>query len=179
MTKKTIATGRKPSGRPRKPTAMKELAGTERKSRRKREPKPRKGIAPPKWLSKESLAEWNRLAPELERLGLLTIVDRAQFARFCDALAGYAAMTKEIETRGRIAEQGKNGHRQEIAEVSLQKKYGEIIGQLAGRFGLDPSARASLDILPGNLSPGGGEETNAGKEDEPEESIVDRRLRLA
>lgn len=166
------------TGRPRKPTALKKLAGTHRKDRApKHEPKPRGGVRPPKGLSVAATAEWNRLAPELERLGLLTVADRAMFAIYCDAVARWTDLTQRLDKGGLTEEQGKNGYRQQVAEVALQKSYGEIIARLASRFGLDPSARAGLDVLPGNLSAtDASEEEEAGKQ-EGVLSLLDRRLK--
>lgn len=168
-------------GRPRKPTAVKKLQGTARKDRTpKREPKPRTGVEAPAVLSKEARAEWDRLAPELERLGLLTIADRAQFAIYCDAVARWTKLTEKLDKLDEMTEaQGKAGYRQQVAEVALQKSYGEIVSRLAGRFGLDPSARAGLDVLPGNLPSVPKPEEGEEGETKSKESIVDRRLRLA
>ena len=77
-------TGSKP-----KPTAIKILEGNPGKRLLNlNEPKPLQ-IAPecPDWLLDEAKKEWNRLAPELERLGLLTIIDEMAFAGFCQSYA--------------------------------------------------------------------------------------------
>ena len=137
--------------RPKTPTAVKKLRGTIRKDRTsKNEPKPRKkpgGLQPPAWLSRRAKAEWRRLAPELERIGLLTIADLRQFARYCDACAHFEELTKRLNIGDLVVAVGRNGYRQQVAEVALQQKYGEIVGKLAARFGLDPSSRASLDVM--------------------------------
>jgi len=65
-----------------KPTAIKILEGNPgKRPLNLNEPKPLQ-IAPecPDWLLDEAKKEWKRLAPELERLGLLTILDMAAFA---------------------------------------------------------------------------------------------------
>jgi P27 family predicted phage terminase small subunit len=135
---------------------VKKLRGTERKSRApKSEPKPKskKGIgkSPPAWLSGPGKTEWKRIGPELERLGLLTIADVPQFSRYCDAWAHFVRLSKKLSRGELVTAQGANGYRQQVAEVALQQKYGDIVHKLADRFGLDPSSRASLDVMPGQF----------------------------
>lgn len=76
-------------GRPPKPTAVKELEGNPgKRPLNKNEPKP-KQIAPkcPSWLEPDAKKEWRRLSKELETMGLLTQVDMAAFAGYCQAYA--------------------------------------------------------------------------------------------
>ena len=48
---------------------------------------PEKPPKPPDFLSAAAKAEWDRLAPELHRLGLLTVLDHGPFAALCQATA--------------------------------------------------------------------------------------------
>jgi len=76
-------------GPPPKPTALKLFAGTFRKDRApKREPKPAqtKGFPkPPSFLGQIAKQEWRRVVPELHKLGILTKVDRAALAAYCES----------------------------------------------------------------------------------------------
>ena len=76
--------GRKPT-----PTAIKELEGNPgKRPLNKNEPKPTKKAPPcPKWLEPEAKKEWRRLAKKMEQLGVLTEVDMAAFAGYCQAYA--------------------------------------------------------------------------------------------
>ena len=76
--------GRKPT-----PTAIKELEGNPgKRPLNSNEPKP-DTTAPkcPKWLEPEAKKEWKRLSIEMERIGILTKVDMAAFAAYCQAYA--------------------------------------------------------------------------------------------
>jgi P27 family predicted phage terminase small subunit len=42
---------------------------------------------PPEWLTGAAADEWRRIAPELHRLGLLTVLDVMPFAAYCTSLA--------------------------------------------------------------------------------------------
>ena len=78
------ARGRKP-----KPTALKELEGNPgKRSLNPSEPKPpQKAPSCPAWLEKEAKREWRRLSKGMEQLGILTELDRAAFAGYCQAYA--------------------------------------------------------------------------------------------
>ncbi len=75
----------KPGTKP-KPTALKLLEGNPgKRPLPMNEPKPAP-TAPkcPSWLHKDAKKEWKRISTELERLGLLTQVDMAALAGYCE-----------------------------------------------------------------------------------------------
>ena len=73
----------------KKPTALKILEGDAgKRGIPVNEPKPEKESrvpAPPAFLRGEAKKEWQRVAPELHRLGLLTKVDKAALTGYCIA----------------------------------------------------------------------------------------------
>ena len=76
-------------GRKPKPTAVKLLEGNPgKRGLNAGEPKPEKK-APrcPAWLEAEAKKEWKRMAKQMERLGILTEIDMAAFAGYCQAYA--------------------------------------------------------------------------------------------
>jgi len=82
-------------GRKPKPTKLKIIEGNPgKRPLNENEPIPQ-SIAPecPDWLSDDAKKEWKRLAPELERLGLLTVLDMAAFAGYCQS---YAKLKKSM-----------------------------------------------------------------------------------
>lgn len=134
---------------------------------------------PPDWLSEDALAVWNSLAPELERLGLLTVLDVQLFSVFCNASAEFTRLARIIsEADELVVERGQHGYRQEIPEISLQRRFGDTMRRIGARFGLDPVARSGLDVLPGNI---GSASTEPEDEDTTERDgvldLVERRLR--
>src|SRR5690349_1761687 len=76
-------------GPARKPTALRVLEGDQsHRPPNRREPKPKiRADTPraPEHLEAVARATWNRLAPELHRLGLLTDVDLELFESYCVA----------------------------------------------------------------------------------------------
>ena len=78
-------------GRKPKPTGMKELEGNPGKRKlNTKEPKPdKKAPSCPKWLEPEARKEWKRLSRKMEQMGILTEVDMAAFAGYCQAYARF------------------------------------------------------------------------------------------
>ncbi len=68
-----------------KPTRMKVLAGNPgKRPLNRREPQPKPGLPRcPAQLSEEAKREWKRISKELDRLGLLTVLDRAALSAYC------------------------------------------------------------------------------------------------
>ena len=43
----------------------------------------------PDFLSEEAIEEWNLMAPELDAIGLLSTIDKAALAAYCQAYGGW------------------------------------------------------------------------------------------
>jgi P27 family predicted phage terminase small subunit len=142
-----------------KPTKLKILAGNPgRRPINTREPQPTRGIpSQPSWLSAEAKAEWKRITPELDRLGVLTIVDRTALTAYCQAHAELYEASRLLNSEGRIItvdvfarESGeKVGTRRVVhPAVRLQREAFRIIKQFLGEFGLTPASRTRLKSPP-------------------------------
>ena len=135
------------TGRPPKPTALKELEGNPgKRPLNKDEPKP-KQQAPkcPSWLLPDAKAEWKRLSKELEALGLLTEVDMAAFAGYCQAYARWKEAEEFISKHGSILKTS-TGYIQQIPQVSIAQQNLKQMRNFCSELGLSPSARSRLSI---------------------------------
>ena len=132
--------GRKPT-----PTAIKELEGNPGKRKlNDREPKPeKKAPSCPKWLEPEAKKEWRRLARQMEQIGILTEVDMAAFAGYCQAYARWKEAEEFISQHGTIV-RTPSGYWQQVPQVSIAQTYLKIMQKLAEQFGLTPSARSRI-----------------------------------
>lgn len=144
------------AGRPPKPTHLKVLAGNPgKRPLNKNEPKP-KPIAPkcPSWLDKEAKREWKRVAPELERLGLLTVVDGATLAAYCQSWSMYVAAQQKIneyfKEHGKLTYSyiNKAGAENEIPipEIAIAEKALKQVKAFCTEFGLTPSSRGRMTL---------------------------------
>lgn len=130
-------------GPPPTPTAIKQLRGNpgKRAIRKEPEPKPPKSLQAPEFLKGNARAEWERCAPELAQLGLLTDVDLTMFAAYCEAFATWRQYEGLCEEHG--------------AQLGVQMGYrnaadraAERMVKFGARFGLDPSSRTNVKATP-------------------------------
>jgi P27 family predicted phage terminase small subunit len=91
-------------GPPPQPAYLKLLAGNPGKRRIQPElapvTQPAEPLEPPDWLDEGARQEWTRLAPELHRLHLLTVLDVAPFAAYCVSLARWQQTERALATAG-------------------------------------------------------------------------------
>lgn len=132
--------GRKPT-----PTAVKVLEGNPgKRSLNTQEPKPEKK-APrcPAWLEDEAKKEWKRMAKQLEQLGILTEIDMAAFAGYCQAYARWKEAEEFITQHGAIVKTP-SGYWQQVPQVSIAQTYLKIMNRFCEQFGLTPSSRSRI-----------------------------------
>ena len=146
-------------GRKPKPSAIKELEGNPgKRPLNENEPKPVKKAPPcPKWLESDAKKEWRRLAKQMELLGILTQVDMAAFAGYCQAYARWKAAEEFITQHGEIVKTP-SGYWQQVPQVGIAQNYLKTMNRIAEQFGLTPASRSRIIA--------GGD--NGGTEDEME-----------
>ena len=131
-------------GPPKTPTAILKMRGSWRARVRKDEPQPAKGAPrPPGWLDREARAEWRRIVPELDKVGIIAIVDRAALAILCQSWADYYAARREVETQGWTVTTPAGLIRRNPMVAVMNQAY-ERWRKMALQFGMTPSARAGL-----------------------------------
>jgi P27 family predicted phage terminase small subunit len=94
----------------------------------------------PALLTGEARLEWERQAPRLFRLGLLTELDGPVLTLYCQNwkrwLQAEAAVEATLEATGRLNRM----------RVLVAQRYGQAVLQLAGQLGLSPSARTRINM---------------------------------
>lgn len=115
---------------------------------------------PPKHLGVEAKKEWKRITPLLEELGLISGLDRAALALYCQA----AGRLAELETAfngqvARLVDEGADysdavykasyavtpsGYAQQSVIVQLIGKHREQLNRYLMHFGLSPAARGRV-----------------------------------
>ena len=143
-----------------KPTKLKLLEGNPgKRPLNMNEPKPAP-IAPkcPDWLLDDAKEEWKEMSPVLERLGILTLVDKAAFAGYCQAYAKWKMAEEFIKKFGftyKIPKKDKEGNVVSIfiaafPEVAIARSSLEHVRQFCAEFGLTPSSRGRISLPSGN-----------------------------
>ena len=131
------------------PTKLKLLRGNPgKRPLNKLEPQPAAGMpARPTHIKGEALREWNRLAPELERLGILTQIDGAALAAYCEAYGRWVAGVKGLKHNGLINIAG-NGHPMPNPYLGIINHALSQMRAFMVEFGLTPSSRTRLKVEP-------------------------------
>lgn len=133
-----------------KPTHLKLLEGNPgKRPLPTQEPQPAKvGPEPPQDLTGEALAEWNRLAPELARLGLLTVVDRPFLVVLCEAWATYRLAREILARDGLLVQSVRDGSLVKNPAAQIARDQADLMMRYGSRFGLSPSDRVRLAVAP-------------------------------
>jgi P27 family predicted phage terminase small subunit len=136
------------------PTHLKLLRGNPGKRPIPPEPEPQVSTdvpEPPSFLTGYAADEWWRIGPELHRLGLLTVLDVAGFAAYCQNYARWrtaeetlAVMTAhDPVTHGLLIKRTDgNAERNPLAVIAAKAAASMIY--YAGHFGMTPVARARI-----------------------------------
>lgn len=107
----------------------------------------------PDHLSKEALEEWGRITPLLLDLGLITEIDRAALAAYCQAYGRWVNAERSIAKHN--AAEDSDGHKGEIGitpsgykQISVLMQISnralETMAKFAAEFGMTPSSRSRV-----------------------------------
>jgi len=153
-----------PVGRKTKPTNLKILEGNPgKRPLPKDEPRPAGGApACPEWLCSLAKQEWERIAPQLEVLGLLTPVDMVALAGYCEFYAEFKIAREFVHKHGTTYEAWERNEAGEpiyddegrkvlryshkYPQVSVAHQAFQQIRSLCSEFGLTPSARGRIQV---------------------------------
>lgn len=137
------------TGRPRKPTALHVLEGTDRPDRTNRnEPTPTlTDDKPPVWLKGRGRKGWRWIAPVVADMKILTDADKAALALLCDALGDYTECQEALRRDGRFYETlTKLGERmiKPHPAVAQASDAWRRAARMMVEFGMTPSARSRV-----------------------------------
>ena len=140
----------KPGPRPQ-PSKVIDLKGGRKHTHRpmnKNEPAPEAKAPPmPEGLDDVAKAEWKRMAPVLERLGVLTEIDHGMFEAMCLSYSDWVKYSKMAQDRP-IVKSEKTGYIQVSPFITLADKSLKAYMKLAVEFGLTPSSRSRIHAAP-------------------------------
>jgi len=133
------------AGRRPKPTALKRVAGNPgKRALNEKEPTPPIGVPdPPPHIVGEALAEWKRITPQLVALGILTDIDRAALAAYCQLWARWVEAEKSLSTTGTILK-SPSGYPIQNPFLGVANTAIEGMRKFLGEFGMTPSSRSRI-----------------------------------
>jgi len=143
----------KRTGPPKKPTKLKLLQGTFRADRAaQNEAQPELDIpAVPPHLSDEAKVEWGRISQELFQLGLLSRIDRAALAAYCESWSDWLDASRMCSTKDgkdRKVILTTNGNPMENPYYTIKKRSMELMHKFLTEFGMTPAARSRINATP-------------------------------
>jgi len=128
------------------PSKLNELRGNPGKRKKHAEPEPAAaGIECPDWLDLEAKQLWERVAPELSRLGLLTVVDLMAFEGICQSYRRWREAERSVTATAAAGglpmavSQGLEGMARERFRLFLKS---------AAEFGFTPASRSRVTATP-------------------------------
>jgi P27 family predicted phage terminase small subunit len=132
-------------GRPPKPTHLKILQGNPgKRALPKNEPKPEATIPiPPDHLSNYAMEEWKRIAPQLEKLGLISRIDRTALAAYCQTYGRWVDAEEKLLNTGLIMKT-KDGNIIQNVLLGIANRALLLMHRYMVEFGMTPSSRARL-----------------------------------
>ena len=99
----------------------------------------------PSWLSPAAVAEWDRVLPELVRMGTAKAVDATALAAYCEAAALLAQLSELVARVGPLII-GRDGLAHKNPAVAQRRDASVEVRMWAREFGLTPAARQPLRI---------------------------------
>ena len=133
------------SGRRPKPTAIRRLEGNRgKRAWNHDEPEPPDGIPRcPKHLAPIARTEWRRVARVLHAMGVLTPIDRAALAAYCQSYAQWVeAEQRPKETPPLLT--SPSGYVQQSPWMAIANKQLELMGRYMTELGMTPASRSRV-----------------------------------
>lgn len=136
-------------GRPLKPSALKLIQGNPGKRRlNPNEPKPVTAVPTcPAHLSPTAKAEWKRLARQLEVLGIISQLDRAAFAAYCQSYGRWVEAERKLAETPTLIKLP-SGYIQPSLWLGIASKQLELMHKYMTDLGLSPSSRSRVSAAP-------------------------------
>jgi P27 family predicted phage terminase small subunit len=132
------------------PTKLKLLRGNPRGENLNRdEPEPTPGKPDkPEGLHPIASAAWDRIVDELDRLGMLTKIDRDALKVYCEAVATHDLAVELVRQAGVLVRRGgrENGEAVKNPALQIVRDQAHIIRSFGAAFGLTPSDRSRLTV---------------------------------
>jgi P27 family predicted phage terminase small subunit len=135
-----------------KPTALKLLEGNRgHRPINENEPQPTQGAPScPLWLNSMAKTEWKRIVPELDAIGMLSVVDRVALTAYCQAYARWRKAETAIQDSFIYDFMDKDFKMKRVKKPEVQIAIDSLnqVKAFCVEFGLTPSSRSRISVLP-------------------------------
>ena len=133
-----------------KPTAVKRMEGNPgKRALNEFEPEPiADDVDCPEWLDADARAEWSRVYQRLVSCRILTPLDMAILADYCQSYAQMVRAETNIQKYGDIIKTP-SGYVQQAPHVGIYNQASKRMKQAAAELGLTPSSRTRIQVRDG------------------------------
>lgn len=97
------------------------------------------------WLDSVAKKEWDRIAPILKELGLLTKIDGTALAGYCRVYSKWVDTEKLIMKHGMLMKT-ESGYIQQSPYISMANQYMKEMRRFLSEFGMTPSSRSNIKL---------------------------------
>ena len=132
-------------GRKPQPTAIRRANGNPgKRAYSHAEPQPPKDLPDcPPHLSEVARAEWDRLAEMLHEIGVLTKIDRAALAAYCQSYGRWVEAEEKMKETP-VMLKTPSGYVQQSPWLSVANKQLELMGRYMSELGMTPATRTRV-----------------------------------
>ena len=136
-------------GRKPKPTRLKLITGNPgNRPLNRREPKPAVAVPTcPAHLNPSAKAEWKRLARQMHVLGMISHLDRAVLAAYCQAYGRWAEAERKLKETPMLLKLP-SGIIQQSPWLAIANKQLELMSKFMSELGLSPVSRTRVEVKP-------------------------------
>jgi P27 family predicted phage terminase small subunit len=141
------------SGPPRKPTAWRRAEGNRgKRAWNHAEPVPPEGVPDcPDHLGEEARAEWHRLAETLVGMGVISQIDRAVLAAYCQAYGRWVEAEEKLKETPLLI-RTPSGYVQQSPWLGIANRQMELMGRYMAEIGLTPASRSRIVTRAGDAA---------------------------
>jgi P27 family predicted phage terminase small subunit len=127
------------------PTALRRLQGNPgKRAYNHDEPIAPDGVPScPEHLGSAARAEWDRLAQVLHDMGVVTLVDRAALAAYCQCYGRWVEAEEKLQSTPMLLKTA-SGYVQQSPWLSISNKQLELMGRYMAELGLTPASRSRV-----------------------------------
>lgn len=101
----------------------------------------------PDWLTDDAVDMWERVTPELERLGLLGRIDQGALVAYCEAWSTWREARRLLEVDG-VVVAGRDGNLVRHPALLAANAASSELRAWAVQLGLTPAARQRMQAAP-------------------------------
>jgi P27 family predicted phage terminase small subunit len=106
----------------------------------------------PEHLSDEAKAEWHRLVDTLVDMGVISIVDRAVLAAYCQAYGRWVEAEEKLKETPLLFKTP-SGYVQQSPWLNIANRQMELMGRYMAEIGLTPASRSRVAALASAAEP--------------------------